>query len=633
MKWLQRPRGERGAAAILIAVMAVLLFSCAALAVDLGNAWARKRDVQKQADLAAMAAAQSLPVKMSDPGAKAAVVEEAASYLFANPIAGQSLPDNVADIASLLSTTSAVTFLDDNGVPCTDVCTEIRLTVPSAHVDYGFAGVMGARGVDVARSATARVMSGVPPRQKMIPFWLPSGCGLGPAFADATGGSSGNTSALAAANGQASGTDSVEPQATPLASTIVNAAFVTGNALSPPTVTGPNFSVPVGATQTVSGLSVANIPDKVDRASLRFVAPDGHYIEYAAADVVPPLFQVPSFQVGTEVTDLPGIWNVYAVVQQRGNDNTAVSSNSLTFTVTGTDPSASPTPDPTSPSDSASPTPSDPTSSDAPSDPSSSDTPVDCVGQDRGNFGQLDSPRKDASQEKEVLARNLALGPDHQFVPYDFQGATPSKDCGSPNKPLLSSAAFDNESVDGRNCIKGDTGNDGPGTYMGLISGAGADAPGRLDASVQGRSTSSQCRAAGRVNTAIGGVPINNDVLSCYLRNGATLDSLASTTAATPAMLDPAVVDSPRFVWLPVVVATDRAQKEYQPILDFAPAFITDETQTTPATEDNGLQVNGNSVKSMQVFVFNKAALPLDAQTPTIGYSDAYGDPVVRLVE
>ena len=92
------------------------------------------------------------------------------------------------------------------------------------------------------------------------------------------------------------------------------------------------------------------------------------------------------------------------------------------------------------------------------------------------------------------------------------------------------------------------------------------------------------------------------------------------------------MVDSPRFVWLPVVYATDRAQKNYQPILEFVPAFVTDETQATAATSDNGLEISGNSVKVFHVFCFNKDALPLNARTPTTTYGPALRS-VVRLVK
>ena len=98
-------------------------------------------------------------------------------------------------------------------------------------------------------------------------------------------------------------------------------------------------------------------------------------------------------------------------------------------------------------------------------------------------------------------------------------------------------------------------------------------------------------------------------------------------------MLDPAVVDSPRFVWLPVVYATDRAQKDFQPILEFVPAFITDETQTTAATADNGVEISGNSVKALTLFCFNKEALPLNAQSPTVTYGSTRLRSIVRLVD
>lgn len=52
----RRQRNERGAYAVLFGIMVVVLMSIAALAVDIGNAVARKSDVQAQADFAALAA-------------------------------------------------------------------------------------------------------------------------------------------------------------------------------------------------------------------------------------------------------------------------------------------------------------------------------------------------------------------------------------------------------------------------------------------------------------------------------------------------------------------------------------------------------------------------------------------------
>ena len=97
-------------------------------------------------------------------------------------------------------------------------------------------------------------------------------------------------------------------------------------------------------------------------------------------------------------------------------------------------------------------------------------------------------------------------------------------------------------------------------------------------------------------------------------------------------MLDRSVMDSPRFVWLPVVYATDRAQKDFQPIREFVPGFITDETTTSAATANNGLEINGNSVSVMKVFTFNRDALPPIEDSDTVDYNPVIGGGVVRLV-
>ena len=255
-----------------------------------------------------------------------------------------------------------------------------------------------------------------------------------------------------------------------------------------------------------------------------------------------------------------------------------------------------------------------------------------CIGQDRGNFGQLDSPRADESNSQKAFAVNIAEGIDHQLMPYVFpstMGAT--KDCGSGSS-LLPGAKVDDQggtSGDGANCIKGDTGNDGPKTYDGLVSGVNG-LKGRLDAS---RGTTS---CPSRSNVSVSGTLINNDTLSCFLRNGATLSQIASDSGVNTNMLDPAIKQSPRFVYMPVVYANDRAQKGFQPILQFVPAFITEETQTSGPVDGsgkiNGLDINGNSVKVLHVFTFNRDALSPDEVSDTTAYDPSVGGAIVRLV-
>lgn len=612
-----RRHDERGATAILVGVMAVLLFSVAALAVDLGSAWSRKRDVQRQVDLSALGAGYLLPMTI---GNESVIAAEVAEFLNAqaNEVAGQAEaeaegdPEVLVTSAQLLNGDTAdgeVTFQNDEGDPCTDKCTRMTVLAPSAHVDFGFAGIMGFDGTDVQEAATVQVMSALPPKQKLIPFWLPSGCGYGPADADTTqGGSEDTASPSPTATETASATASPTPSGFPPASE--QGTHVLGG-------TSP-LNLNYNGSTSVTNYVITNLPNNTTHATLRFFAPDGsRWLDYAAqpVDKKATTFAVPPFTVATEVTATSGAWRVYAVVEG-SSGKLSFSSNYLEINVA--EGPAEPSPTSPAPSDSPSATPSD--------------IPIGCVGQDRGNFGQLDSPRADGSTGNKRLSRNIAGGMDHLLQPFlwaDEDDVT--KDCGDDQHGFIAGAYPDNVSSSSppRNCIISDTGNDGPSIYDGLITGADDGTPGRLDAAVNG-ATSPLCNPA-RADVPIGGVMVNNDVLSCFLRNGATLAQIASESGVDQSMLDPRVVDSPRFVWLPMVVATDRAQKDFQPILDFVAGFITDETQTTAATGQNGLDINGNSVKVMRVFTFNKDALPVEMRSPTIEYTPS-GQSIVRLV-
>ena len=71
------------------------------------------------------------------------------------------------------------------GTPeCATGCPVMKVVAPEADVDFAFGGAVGADQVAVQREAIVAVQSAVPPRQKLIPFWLPSGCGYGPTHAD-----------------------------------------------------------------------------------------------------------------------------------------------------------------------------------------------------------------------------------------------------------------------------------------------------------------------------------------------------------------------------------------------------------------------------------------------------------------
>src|SRR4051794_37000907 len=77
-RWSERTKRENGAVAIMVALLSLVLFGGAAMAVDLGNAWARKREVQKQADVSALGAGWMLPMTVAK---KSSIAAKVAEYL------------------------------------------------------------------------------------------------------------------------------------------------------------------------------------------------------------------------------------------------------------------------------------------------------------------------------------------------------------------------------------------------------------------------------------------------------------------------------------------------------------------------------------------------------------------------
>lgn len=554
-----RPRGARvgdresGAVAAVTAILAVVLLSTAALSVDLGNAWARKRTVQTQVDVSALSAGHLLPWTA---GNQAQIAQEVARYLNAesNDVYGQ---DGV--VAAQL--TDGVT---ENGeVYFEDAGTQIRVLAPSAWVDYGMAGVFGADGVGVQASATVRLLSPLPPMEDVLPFWLPTGCGFGAARADAGPGA----------------TEAPAP----------SGAYVPGGRGQHTTGAVVPGSVAFEGTATVS-VTIENLPNRSTGGTVRFTFDADTVVDYPvtwpASSRTNDSVTV-SLAVGPDgVTGTAGTWQVWPLVRQGANDHPQ---SPGTFEVTGGPPVI--------------------------------DNTIACADSLQGNFGQLDSPRTDESRNQWVFAKNIATGLDHQITPFID---APSNSCGRRDGEVAG-AVLDNVSLDGRNCITGSTGNDGPFMMKGLVTGIDG-VPGRLNAS-QGPTPPCTRPAA-----TVQGVQINNDVLSCFVPAPYTLADLTQPGAVvTEDMLDPRVVDSPRFVWVPVVYAGNRAQKDFQPIRSFVPGFITDETETTGATADNGLVTNGNSVESLQVFLFNEFSLPVDERSDTIGYRPELRS-IVRLV-
>jgi hypothetical protein len=137
---------------------------------------------------------------------------------------------------------------------------------------------------------------------------------------------------------------------------------------------------------------------------------------------------------------------------------------------------------------------------------------------------------------------------------------------------------------------------------------------------------------------------LNNDVLTCFLTAGKSLADIGSPTYSGGPALTADVMKSPRFAWVPVLdeggaTGPDHGSSRTYSIVDYRPAFITDEQQSVSAvkgvsnaTSENGIHIEGNDLKQIKVFFFNIDALPREGDLPLIDYLGV-GDPIVHLID
>jgi Putative Flp pilus-assembly TadE/G-like len=156
-------RTERGATAILAAILAVSLFSVGAVAVDMGQVYAKRSALQSNVDMAVIAAT----AKLDQPDTcSPETVATAETYL--------TKPSNEVDGQYAVDLGGAPG--DNTGfIQCQDW--KVSLWAPRSHADFGLAEVMGFDGVDVPAFAAAQVMS--PSQSSSMPFYAADGCDSG----------------------------------------------------------------------------------------------------------------------------------------------------------------------------------------------------------------------------------------------------------------------------------------------------------------------------------------------------------------------------------------------------------------------------------------------------------------------
>jgi len=278
------------------------------------------------------------------------------------------------------------------------------------------------------------------------------------------------------------------------------------------------------------------------------------------------------------------------------------------------------------------------------------DPPLECAGvSSDGNFGVIKLERTDITNVNDELAMNMATEIQPPTTLTTHTQADSTGLCTDGINGAVVSDLPNPGQREGTNCVDTDTGLPAGATTRGLVSGVGST-PGRLT----GHATKAGCDPLGgssnRTITFGNGsnapsYSINNDTLSCFLTNGTTSlqdISMAGYCSGAPScpVLDASILASPRFFLVPVlrVLPVSGGSNRYS-IVDFRPAFITDEvvTPTTirgthTATSENGLFQDGNEIRTVKVLFFNFKALTL----PTSGDVTTYlgvGPPIIRLVD
>jgi len=157
-------RKDDGAVAIMVAILTIVLVGMAAFATDFGLAYANKRNLQKAADAAALAAAGAVISNLTSPNEGCASV---AARFTANTgnlrTTLQTLADSIASQNNNRSTRTGMTVACSADNKRIEVSYSNTGTTPAL-----LGGVFGASNVNASRTATADV------------FTSPSGFGLRP---------------------------------------------------------------------------------------------------------------------------------------------------------------------------------------------------------------------------------------------------------------------------------------------------------------------------------------------------------------------------------------------------------------------------------------------------------------------
>lgn len=622
MRTEMRSRDERGAFAVVFALMVVMLLTIAALGTDLGNAISRKTDTQNQADFAAFDAGQEFAVQIASAPAGSPVPPDVVLAVADSFNNNQPQDDDNSCWRDndCVSTTQLTNCTVSPVVPAPGcyadgeveyVAEGLQVIAPQARVDFGFANVFGANGTSVQSSATVNVFSAGP---RVLPMFAVAGCDYGrqtltdPAHTPASG-----VPTLYEHN-QNGGADLEQPPA------IYSPANAT--VLTVPT-NGSGYVMWISATDWDKTWQIGFFPSDGGEPVV-LEGPDLRKTDDSAWTY--PIDNAPStieLTIPTTVTGTEGLWYVRA----RGGRDVLNPPNGQ--------------PNKWSPGDEAVPI-------------RIGEPLLECdASHPGGNFGTLRLPRTD--QPSLDIPMNIATGLEEplNLVVHPWgrnqhlTNASWDGTCDPADSSQDAVYSHHNTLLPDSNCVDTDPGLPANSATAGFItgprSGATKLAPGLLDKDTLCDRNGGTART-GAITIQGDDYHLNDDVLTCFLTGGKSLADIASPTYAGGPALTADVMKSPRFAWVPVLdeggaSGPDHGSSRTYSIVDYRPAFITDEQATASAvkgasnaTPENGVFVDGNDLKQIKVVFFNIDALPRDGDLPLIDYLGV-GDPIVHLID
>jgi Flp pilus assembly protein TadG len=152
-------QNDEGAIAVIVALLAVIIVVMAAFAVDLGNAYAVKRQLSVAADAAALDAARAVASTRVSGQPILGGNKGCLTWSAAERSAAESAAESTANSTNAANDLSGNSTVDDVDVYCRPDGTGVEVTVDNSRdLPVFFGGVADATGYTPARSATAAVV-------------------------------------------------------------------------------------------------------------------------------------------------------------------------------------------------------------------------------------------------------------------------------------------------------------------------------------------------------------------------------------------------------------------------------------------------------------------------------------------